>query len=71
MTKPVTANVCQTCGKPKRSYATRADARRAARSVRVHKKIRTYRCGNYWHLTSVPADRAAAIRSGDFTKGTP
>lgn len=54
-------NICQSCGRPKKSYATRADARRDARLI-PGRKIRVYRCGCYWHLTSVPADRASALR---------
>ena len=65
----MTVNVCQTCGKRKASYATRADARRVARIGRqdAGKRIRVYRCGPYFHLTSVGADRAAVLRAGRTT----
>jgi len=64
-----TPNVCQTCGKRKGSFRTRADARRVARITRG-RRLRVYPCGPYFHLTSVKADRAAAIRAG-AQEGTP
>lgn len=48
----LSGNVCQTCGLPKQSFDTRTKAKKAARVVR-EKKLRVYRCGPYWHLTSV------------------
>jgi hypothetical protein len=61
-------NVCQACGKRKQSYATRAAARRRARRSRSL-RLRVYPCGEFFHLTSVPADRAAALRASERTAG--
>jgi len=57
-----TPNICQTCGKRKGSFVSRAEARRVARITRG-RRLRVYPCGPYFHLTSVPADRISTIRS--------
>lgn len=50
-----------TCGKAQ--YATRRAAKRAARLVEPRRaKIRVYRCGCWWHLTSVPTATVTAYR---------
>lgn len=59
----MTPNVCQTCGARKKSFISRAEAKQAARTGRGY-RLRVYRCGPYFHLTSFPADRTAAIRAG-------
>jgi hypothetical protein len=49
---------CPRCGK--RCYASRKAARKAARLLRPGTHMRKYRCGGYWHLTSMrekPAPR--------------
>ena len=62
----VTPNICQTCGKRKKSFLTRSEAKRVARLTR-YQRIRVYPCGLFFHLTSVAADRIAALRA---TEGT-
>lgn len=39
---------CPTCGKW--CYATRRDARRAARALHPNAALRPYRCGDTWHV---------------------
>jgi len=55
---------CPDCGKVR--YASRREARQAAQGLRWHggnrKRARTYRCGNYWHLTTQDAEKAAWYR---------
>ena len=53
-------NVCQTCGLAKQSFPTRSAAKQVAK--KIPKPLRVYQCGAYWHLTSAPAGRVAAIR---------
>ena len=60
---------CPDCGKV--CYLSRKDARRAATQVtgrRHGSKLRVYRCGRYWHLTSQPTATLTAYR--DYGKGT-
>jgi len=41
---------CARCGKNR--YPDRSTARKAARIVSPGRRLRVYRCGGYWHLTS-------------------
>jgi hypothetical protein len=50
--------LCGRCGRAR--YATRADARRAARIAAPGTRLRAYRCGNAWHLTSTNAPQFVA-----------
>lgn len=43
---------CRVCGKLR--YATRVDARKAAQ-VAYGRKLRAYRCGDWWHYGHLPA----------------
>ncbi len=45
----------------KKCYATRSDAKRAARQFHGG-QARVYRCGEWWHLTSQDAETAARYR---------
>jgi hypothetical protein len=42
--------LCGRCGRAR--YATRTDARRAARIAAPGNRLRAYRCGTSWHLTT-------------------
>lgn len=43
--------ICPGCGKHR--FSSRAQAKRAARAMPGrYAKLRAYRCGDYWHLTS-------------------
>lgn len=42
--------LCGRCGRAR--YATRGQARRAARIAVPGRRLRAYRCGDVWHLTS-------------------
>ena len=57
---------CPDCGKIK--YGSRKKAKAAARRMSmngVSRVMRAYRCGDWWHLTSQSAERAAAWREYD------
>ncbi len=58
---------CETCGKIR--FASRAEAKRAIREMRGRGTSstvrRVYRCGDYWHITSVSASQQAAIKRED------
>jgi len=58
--RPVTAT-CPECGK--RRYLTRKNARKAASQLGGGKG-HVYRCGGFWHLTSVTANSMALRRMG-------
>jgi ssDNA-binding Zn-finger/Zn-ribbon topoisomerase 1 len=55
---------CPECGKIR--YQSRKDARQAQRTrAAIHGptgKMRAYKCGNFWHLTSRPADWITGYR---------
>lgn len=51
---------CACCGK--RGYLTKADARRTARLLYPGQRLRPYRCGEWWHVTSQSAGRVAMWR---------
>ena len=53
---------CPDCGKL--CYASRAEAKRAARAMSGTgvTKMRPYACGQFWHLTSWPASAVAGSR---------
>ena len=50
---------CPDCGKKR--YATRGDAKRAARQSHGG-RARVCKCGEWWHLTSQDAETAARYR---------
>jgi len=56
---------CPDCGKLR--YATRSEARKAARQQGGH--LHPYRCGDYWHLTSYSHLQRAAYREYDARRG--
>lgn len=47
----MTTASCPDCGKVR--YLTRADAKRSAR--RQSRRMRAYRCGQFWHLATFGA----------------
>lgn len=51
---------CPDCGKV--SYPSRSGARRSARFLYPGRRMRTYRCGTMWHLTSQNARTVTAWR---------
>lgn len=51
---------CPRCGK--RCYAARKAARKAARLLHPGTHMRKYRCGDFWHLTSM-TERPSPRRS--------
>jgi hypothetical protein len=53
-TRPRTLAIgtCQRCGK--RCYATRREAKRAARALHPDAPLRAYRCGTWWHVGHTP-----------------
>ena len=52
---------CPDCGK--RRYSSRAQAKRAARANRCPgRRLRAYRCGGWWHLTSRDAGTVTYYR---------
>jgi hypothetical protein len=55
-------STCTTCGKAR--YATKGDAKTAV-SRMSGGTAHYYRCGNYWHYTSMTAEQVAAIRAAD------
>lgn len=61
--EPDTWSRCPDCGKIR--YFTRKLARRAARRI-PGPRLRAYRCGSFWHLTSISARRIAWYRSRGF-----
>ena len=54
-------HTCPACGK--RSYATRSAARLTARIAHPGRRLRAYRCGDRWHLTSQSTRRTAWWRN--------
>lgn len=54
---------CPACGK--RAYRTKADARRNGRQLYPGVRLRAYRCGWWWHVTSQSAVKAAVWREWD------
>lgn len=48
---------CPDCGK--RAYASKASAKNGARSLYPGQRMRVYKCGPWWHLTSQDAARTA------------
>lgn len=55
-----------TCPKHgKRLYPTRADAKQAAKRLRDGSPLNEYRCGDYWHIGTLPPEvrRGARDRS--------
>jgi hypothetical protein len=48
---------CPVCGKVR--YLSRREAREAAARAHPGQRMRAYRCGGYWHLTSVTGEAAA------------
>lgn len=48
---------CPDCGK--RAYTAKASAKNAARLLYPGQRMRVYKCGRWWHLTSQDAARTA------------
>lgn len=51
---------CADCGK--RAFTSKTAAKRGARVLYPESRMRVYRCGEWWHLTSQDAARAAEMR---------
>jgi hypothetical protein len=52
---------CPVCGKIR--YASRASARKAGSVLFTGTRLRAYRCGTWWHLTSADHVRTVWLRA--------
>jgi hypothetical protein len=62
----VSLHTCEVCGK--QCFDSQRSAKSAAPRIFPGKKMRFYQCGDYWHLTSVPADTMSMYRERDFRR---
>lgn len=53
-------STCPDCGKWR--YPSRKDARAKARQIYPGSQARAYKCGDYWHLTSMPTGETTKFR---------
>ena len=60
---------CAECGK--RAYTSKTSAKNAARVLYPGERMRVYKCGQWWHLTSQDAARAAEFRDRAAGPGGP
>lgn len=61
---------CPECGKMR--YTSKGQAKRAGRQTpRRRGKLRVYRCGAYWHLTSQATAKVTMHRERDAEPGRP
>jgi hypothetical protein len=63
---------CPDCGK--RGYISKRAAKQAAGVLYPGTRMRVYRCGDMWHMTSFDAAAIASLRerqTGTATRGTP
>ena len=51
---------CPDCGK--QAYTSKGSAKNAARVLYPGQRVRAYRCGEWWHLTSQDAARTAEMK---------
>ncbi|RCG19078.1 hypothetical protein DQ384_38010 [Sphaerisporangium album] len=54
---------CTTCGK--QIYASRARAKKAAKTFHPDGKLRPYKCGTFWHIGHLSRNR----RQGNLHQG--
>lgn len=60
---------CPDCGK--RAYASKASAKNGARLLYPGQRMRVYKCGPWWHITSQDAARTAEMKDRLADPGGP
>jgi hypothetical protein len=64
--KRLSLHSCDICGK--QCFESEHMAKLSYRRSLPGAQLRTYLCGGFWHVTSVPADRMAMYREMDYRR---